>query len=298
LRLVTYTGDEGARVGVRVEGGVAPTAYTDMRALIAEGEPALERVRAEASRAGVVAEPQLLAPIPRPEKIFGSGINYVSHGDEEPDGWLPEVPFFFSKLPSAVVGPGEPIVLPRRGLQVDYEVELAVVIGSRARHVGEERAMEHVFGYTLMNDVSSRAIQFKEEQPGDRQITIGKGLDSFAPLGPEIVLTDEIEDFDALQVKAYVNGELRQDESVSQQRFTIPQVIAWLSSLVTLEPGDVISTGTPGGVGSFRSPPVFLEPGDVVTVAETTIGELTNPVEAGPGYHELPEWPTPWVPGH
>lgn len=295
MRLATIRTEQGPRAVARTEGPWVLTEYSDVRALLA-AEDGLPQARAAAEGGGQeVVDPRFLAPIHRPEKILGSGINYDSHAEEDSGAFMPKVPFFFSKLPSAVVGPGDAIILPRKGLGVDYEVELAVVIGSRARNVTIDEAISCIAGYTLMNDVSSREIQFVEEQPGDRQITLGKSLDSFAPLGPVVVLTDEVPDPTALRVQAVVNGELRQDESIALLRFGPAELVSFASSLVTLEPGDVISTGTPGGCGSFMDPPRYLQPGDVVTVREaTTIGEITNPVVAGEGYDSLPGWRTPW----
>jgi 2,4-diketo-3-deoxy-L-fuconate hydrolase len=253
-----------------------------MLELIRAGRDGLARAAEEAeaaSREGRLVRPErVLAPL-RPGKMFGGGINFAGHLEKNPGAKLPEEPFFFSKLPSSVIGPGEPIVLPFRGLDVDYEVELAVVIGATAKHVPYERALDHVFGYTVHTDVGARAIQFKEAQ-----ITLGKNPDTFAPLGPEIVTADEIPDPAALHIEARVNGEPRQSESCSAMRFDVPTVIEWISSIITLEPGDVITMGTPAGCGTFRNPPLWLQPGDVVTVSEQTIGELTNHVIAGPRY--------------
>ena len=295
MNVFRYRDEDGtSRVGVRRGDSFVDAPFGDLLELIAAGADGIQRL-GEAEEE--IRKPEhMLAPIDRPGKIFGSGINYESHGAEIPDGaWLPAEPFFFSKLPTAVVGPNDPIVLPRSGLQVDWEVELAVIIGKEAQMVTQEEAMNHVFGYTLMNDVSSRAIQFTEEQPGDRQITLGKGIDTFAPLGPEIVLHEDGFDPGRFRVKSYVNGEKFQDESVSKLRFDVPHMISWLSGLVTLEPGDVISTGTPGGCGTFLRPPRFLQPGDSVTISEESIGELTNPVVAGPAYDGEP-WPRQWTP--
>lgn len=282
MRILSYLDGGRPRVGVRVDGGVAPTSYTDLKALVADLEAGRVRIEREAEAAGregrLVRPERVLAPL-RPGKMFGSGINFVSHLDEEPGATLPEEPFFFSKLPSSVVGPDDEIVLPFAGLDVDYEVELAVVIGRTAKSVPYERALEHVYGYTVHDDVGSRRVQFKEAQ-----ITLGKNPDTFAPLGPEIVTADEIPDPTTLHIESRVNGELRQSESCGAMRFDVPTAIEWISSLITLEPGDVITMGTPAGCGTFRDPPIFLEPGDTVTVSERTIGELTNPVVAGPNY--------------
>ncbi len=222
-----------------------------------------------------VDPPRALGPF-RPRQILCSGVNYASHKEENPDAVFPDEPFIFAKLPSALIGPGEPIVIPREGMQADYEVELAVVIGRTARRISESEALDHVFGYTVLNDVSARDIQFK-----DNQITLGKGVDTFCPIGPEIVTADEIGDPSELHVSSYLNGELMQSSPTADMIFSVPQLIAFLSEIVTLEPGDVVSTGTPAGVGAFRKPPVWLKPGDEITVEVDRIGRLTNPVEAG-----------------
>jgi 2-keto-4-pentenoate hydratase/2-oxohepta-3-ene-1,7-dioic acid hydratase in catechol pathway len=219
---------------------------------------------------------RLLAPLPAPSKLLFCGLNYRSHTEENPGAVLPTYPQFFAKLPSAIIGPGEAIVLPAPETQVDYEVELAVVIGRTTRGVTRDRVLDHVFGYTVVNDVSARDVQFR-----DNQITTGKGFDTFCPMGPEIVLRDEIPDPQALHVASYVNGERRQDSSTGDMLFDVPTLIAFVSAHITLYPGDIISTGTPAGVGAFRTPPAYLQPGDVVAVEVGAIGRLTNPVVAG-----------------
>jgi 2-keto-4-pentenoate hydratase/2-oxohepta-3-ene-1,7-dioic acid hydratase in catechol pathway len=284
MRLCTYEAAGKIGVGVEVAGQVYPTDYTDMIALIVDGERGLERAQ-RATDGEPVPIDRLLAPIPRPGKIFGSGINYRAHGDEAPiTADVSEPRWDFIKLSSAVIGPGEPIVIPPHdkiikrpeGFQVDYEVEFVVVIGRRAKNVRRDEAMDYVFGYTLLHDVSARAVQFK-----NHQIDLGKSFDTFAPMGPVIVTKDEIPDLDRAHITLHLNGQPRQDTYLADQIFPPADSIEWLSSIITLEPGDCLSTGTPGGVGTFREPPEFLKPGDVVTLAETTIGELTNPVVAG-----------------
>jgi 2-keto-4-pentenoate hydratase/2-oxohepta-3-ene-1,7-dioic acid hydratase in catechol pathway len=220
-------------------------------------------------------EVRLRAPIPRPGKILCSGINYRGHLEENPGAKLPESPFFFSKLPSAVIGPGDSIVHPKLTHQLDYEVELAVVIGTTLRRAGEAEAMDAVFGYTILHDVSARDVQFK-----DNQITLGKNFDTFAPLGPCIVTADEIPAPGNLRLRSSVNGKVLQDGSTSDWVFPLPRLLAALSAVMTLEPGDVVSTGTPAGVGVFRKPQVFLQPGDVVVLEVEGIGRLENPVVA------------------
>jgi 2-keto-4-pentenoate hydratase/2-oxohepta-3-ene-1,7-dioic acid hydratase in catechol pathway len=220
-------------------------------------------------------EVHLLPPIPRPGKILCSGINYLSHKEENPAATLPAEPFFFSKLPSAVIGPGDPIIHPGfdRTQQVDYEVEFAVVIGQAMQRTPENEVMAHIAGYTILHDVSARDVQFK-----DNQITLGKNFDTFAPMGPCLVTTDELPDPDNKGLRSYLNGQLMQDGTTRDWLFPLPHLLSFLSRVMTLEPGDVISTGTPAGVGVFRKPPVFLKPGDIVTLEIEGIGRLENPV--------------------
>lgn len=276
MRLVTYSADGTARAGVRTDGGIVDSGYGDIVELIRDGEQGLERAARAAESGEPVDAEQILAPVPRPGKVLCSGINYASHKEENPDAVLPEEPFFFSKLPSAVIGPGAPIVIPRESTQTDWEVELALVVGRRAHRVAEADALDHVFGWTILDDVSARDIQFK-----DSQITLGKGVDTFSPLGPEIVTADEIGDWSTLRLSSYVNGEQMQSTAAGEMLFSPARLIAFLTEIVTLDPGDVVTTGTPAGVGCFRDPPVYLKPGDEVTVEVDRIGSLTNPVEAG-----------------
>jgi len=219
---------------------------------------------------------RLLAPVARPGKIFGSGINYRSHQKENPDAVMPVEPGFFAKFPSSVCGPGHPIRLATAESMVDYEVELTVVIGRPGRDISVADALDHVFGYTVVNDVSDRGVQFRPNQ-----MVLGKGFDSFCPMGPALVTADELRDLGARAVQSFVNGELRQNARVSDMLFDIPTLIAHASQNITLEPGDLITTGTPAGCGTFRNPPLWLRPGDVVDVAGEGIGKLSNPVVAG-----------------
>jgi 2-keto-4-pentenoate hydratase/2-oxohepta-3-ene-1,7-dioic acid hydratase in catechol pathway len=221
------------------------------------------------------AEASLLAPVPRPGKIFGSGINYASHKDENPAAVMPSEPGFFAKFPSSVIGPGAPIVLPGPESQVDYEVELSVVIGVPGRDIPAADAIRHVFGYTVVNDVSGRDVQFRPNQ-----MDLGKGFDTFCPMGPWLVTADEIPDPSGVRVRSWVNGELRQDATTRQWIYSVPELIEHASRHLTLEPGDIITTGTPAGCGTFRHPPLWLAPGDEVVVAADGVGELRNPVTA------------------
>ena len=188
---------------------------------------------------------------------------------------IPTSPVLFSKFANAVIGPGEPIVLPPFSTQVDYEAELAVVIGRRAQQVSVEDARSYVLGYTCANDVSARDLQF-----ADGQWFRGKGLDTFCPLGPRLVPADEVPDPQALGIRCIVNDDVLQDSNTNQMIFNVDEIISFVSQGITLEPGDVILTGTPVGVGFARKPPVFLKDGDVVRVEIDGIGVLENPVKA------------------
>ena len=215
------------------------------------------------------------APVPRPGKIVCIGMNYHDHAGEIGLA-VPKAPAIFSKFSSCVVGPGEPVVIPPSSEQVDYEAELAVVIGRRASRVSADRAYDYVLGYTAFNDVTARDFQF-----GDVQWQRGKSCDTFAPMGQTIVTTDEISDPHTLRITMRINGAVMQDSNTSQLIFRVPELIEFITRSTTLEPGDVIATGTPAGVGYGRKPPVFLKPGDVMQVAIERIGDLGNPIEAG-----------------
>ena len=228
MRLVTYRAAGKSGVGVRRDGAIFDAGYADMQALIADGAAGLERAAAAAEASEPVADATLSAPI-RPGKILCSGVNYASHADENPDAKMPEEPFFFSKLPSSVIGPGEPIRIPRETTLTDYEVELSMVIGTRGYRIPEERALEHVFGWTVLHDVSARDVQFK-----DMQITLGKNPDTFAPIGPEIVTTDELGDWSTLRISTTLNGEVMQDAQTSDMLFPPARLLAFLTDLITL----------------------------------------------------------------
>ena len=217
---------------------------------------------------------ELLAPIRRPPKIICVGLNYRDHA-EESNLAIPEVPTLFSKYSTAVIGHGHPIVLPKNSTKPDYEAEFAVVIGKGGRHIPQERWREHVFGYTILNDVSARDFQM-----ATTQWMIGKTFDTFAPMGPAIVTADEIEDPHNLEISLSINDEELQHSNTRNLIFNVPYLIAHLSSVFTLEPGDVISTGTPAGVGFARKPPRWLRAGDTVVTKVEGLGELVNPVVA------------------
>jgi acylpyruvate hydrolase len=225
-----------------------------------------------------VAEIDFLAPIPRPGKLVCVGLNYRSHLAEisEP---APEYPILFHKPASSIVGPKQPIVLPRVSRQVDYEGELAVVIGRGGKYISEAQALDHVAGYTCANDVSAHDIEFRTSQWDS-----GKMLDTFCPLGPVLLTKDEVPNPGTLRLKTELNGKTVQDEVTADMLFSVPFLISYISALATLEPGDVILTGTPAGVGCNRKPQVFLRAGDEVGVRIEGMGTLTNPVVAEEGH--------------
>jgi 2-keto-4-pentenoate hydratase/2-oxohepta-3-ene-1,7-dioic acid hydratase in catechol pathway len=213
-------------------------------------------------------------PATCPAKIMAIGRNYAEHASEGGSD-LPKAPLLFNKLPNALSAHNAPIVLPRISEQVDFEAELAVVIGRQAKQVSEADALDYIFGYSLLNDVSARDLQF-----GDGQWIRGKSLDTFAPLGPFITTRDEIEDVQSLKIEGVLNGQVMQSSNTSKMIFKVAHLISYLSQGITLEPGDVIATGTPDGVGIFRKPPVLLKPGDVFEVKIEKLGTLRNPVVA------------------
>jgi 2-keto-4-pentenoate hydratase/2-oxohepta-3-ene-1,7-dioic acid hydratase in catechol pathway len=258
---------------------------TDTLAVIKRGDAALREIGAlvEAHRTGMSAQGagvtlpfealEFLPPV-YPGKILAIGRNYVDHaieGGEAP----PSAPLIFTKLANSLNAHEAPIVLPKISTQVDYEAELAVVIGRKCSRVREQDALAYVFGYTLINDVSARDLQF-----GDGQWVRGKGLDGFAPLGPFITTKDEIADVHALKIEGRLNGAVMQSSNTGKMIFKVPYLIAYISQAITLEPGDVIATGTPEGVGIFRQPPVLLKAGDVFEVTVEQLGTLRNPVVA------------------
>ena len=213
-------------------------------------------------------------PIERPQKIICVGLNYLDHAAEG-SAEVPDRPLLFAKWPNTLIGAREPIVLPSISAKVDYEGELAAVIGTRAQRVGVDDALDVVAGYLCANDVSARDLQF-----ADRQWVRGKSLDTFCPIGPALVPASEIPDPQALQLRTILNGEVVQEAPTSSMIFSVAQIVAFISEAITLEPGDLILTGTPAGVGIFRDPELLLQPGDEVTVEIEGIGTLTNPVAA------------------
>ena len=286
MRLLTYDREGEPRLGLlageqvidvaEASGGALPG---DMLAFIAAGAPALEGARKLPVAGGrPLAEVRLLAPIPRPARnIVCVGLNYAEHASESRiTSGLPEAPVYFTKPPSTVIGPEAAI--PWHGhvsRRIDWEVELVAVIGRRGIDIPEERALEHVFGYTVGNDVTARDLQARHQQWYK-----GKGLDGFCPLGPWIVTADEIPDPQALRLQLRVNGALKQDARTDDMIFGVAKLISVWSQGMTLEPGDLLMTGTPAGVGFARQPPEYLQPGDVVEAEIDAIGLLRNPVAA------------------
>lgn len=234
--------------------------------------PAREAVESGALPTIELADVRVQAPVPRPGKIICIGLNYLDHVQES-GAEVPKAPLMFSKFGSCAVGSEQPIVLPQDSKEVDFEAELAVVIGRLAKNVSAADAMDHVFGYTNFNDVSARDMQF-----ADGQWQRGKSCDTFAPFGEFVATKDEIADPHNLRIQFRLNGETMQDSSTEQLIFKIPQLIEHISRSVTLEPGDIIATGTPPGVGFARKPPVFLKDGDVCEVEIEGLGVLINPV--------------------
>jgi len=275
--------------GLALLGEQAGALARDMTHLLEQGDEGIQRatvvvqafmkaLQQEPAQAQAVAHPlnevHYLPPVPRPQKILAIGANYRAHC-EEAGVPVPSKPIVFVKVPTALIAHGEDIVYPRITAELDYEGELAVVIGRRARNVREDEAMAYVAGYTVMNDVTARDLQRTEGQ-----WSRAKGCDTFAPCGPWLVTVDEIPDPHALQIETRVNGEVRQQASTGDMVFSIPRLIAHVTEAITLLPGDIISTGTPAGVGVYRQPSGLLQPGDEVAIRIEGIGELVNSVVA------------------
>ena len=282
MRLYTVRDAKGEWIGAEKDGGLvdltAAGAALTMLDLVRAGAKGLQAARIAVESGSVrrsLEGAELAAPI-RPSKILCSGINYRGHALENPNAKMPTEPFFFAKLATSVIGPGEPIVHPKRTQQLDYEVEFAVVVGARLSNAAESDVIPSIFGYTLLNDVSARDVQFK-----DNQITLGKNFDGFAPIGPCIVTADAMPHPDNVPLRTRLNGRTLQDGSTSDWLFPLPRLIGFLSQVMTLEPGDIVSTGTPAGVGLFQKPPVFMKPGDMIEIEAEGIGVLRNPIVGG-----------------
>jgi len=297
MRLVTFDAGNGPRLGALFENQIVDLAQAaetsgvgnlpaDMLSLIQAGEDTWNVARQaitwagknpEALPEGTVFEAdtvRLKAPLPNPPRLFGVGRNYKEHA--EAFGFeVPDEPLLFAKLASAIIGPGEAVVIPHQSETVDYELELAVVLGRGGRHIPEAGAMQHVFGYTIMNDVSNREYQRKWSQ-----WLVGKSFDTFAPMGPAIVTADEVPDPHDLPLTLSIDGEVLQDSNTSDMVFGIPTLIAFASSFFTLEAGDIFMTGSPPGNGATRTPPRWLRPGETMEMRIGDLGMLVSPVEA------------------
>jgi len=283
LRFITFQRRSGyPELGALIDGeviGLRQAGFDDLISVITGGADTMDQVYrwVDNPPGGERLDPSsvtYLPPVVKPPKIICIGLNYRDHAEESKLP-IPEVPTVFAKFATALTGHGHPIVLPKNSTKPDYEAEFAIVIGRGGRHIPEARWREHVFGYTILNDVSARDFQMATSQ-----WMIGKTFDTFAPLGPAVVTADEIEDPHNLRITLELSGETMQDSNTSNLIFKVPQLIAHLSSVFTLQPGDIIATGTPAGVGFARKPPRWLLPGDEVRVRIEGIGELRNPVVA------------------
>jgi acylpyruvate hydrolase len=289
MKLVTFEFHGRARLGALETGPTGEIVVDlnaaderlphDMLAFLAAGQPALALARQAVKDAPATArlpraEVTLKAPIPRPGKIICLGLNYRDHAAESNQP-IPTYPVVFAKFANVVIGPGEAIVLPKISQEVDYEAEFGVVIGQRGRGIAEADALSYVAGYLPFHDVSARDYQMRTSQ-----WVMGKTFDTFGPMGPALVTADEIPDPHNLNIRLLIGDEVLQSSNTRHLIFTVPQILYHLSAVMTLEPGDVIATGTPGGVGAARNPKRFLKPGDVVRVEIERLGTLENPVEA------------------
>jgi 2-keto-4-pentenoate hydratase/2-oxohepta-3-ene-1,7-dioic acid hydratase in catechol pathway len=287
MRLATIPTAQGPRAAVLKGSHLIELHATDaslpksVRELLEGGPEALRRAAQAAEKPGAVrheeSRVQLLAPIPDPRKIICIGLNYRDHAAES-GAPIPPEPILFSKYATALIGHEDKIVLPPVSSEVDYEAELVIVIGKRGRNVAADKAMDHVAGYTIGHDVSARDWQLKKE---GKQWMVGKTFDTFAPAGPYLVTADEVPDPHALPIRLRLNGKTMQDSNTKQMIFGVGALLAYLSQVFTLEPGDLIFTGTPPGVGFARKPPVFLKPGDVVEVEIEGLGVLRNTAVRG-----------------
>lgn len=285
MRWVTVATEQGPRAcgvyqGSYVDVNAAdPSLPSSVKGILAVGIDGQKKAWAAVSRGSVTHDPakaKLLPPIPDAQKVICIGLNYRDHAIES-GAAIPEEPVIFAKFPSSLIADGDAIVVPSVSTQVDYEAELVVVIGKAGRHISREQALDHVGGYMAGHDVSARDWQLNK--PGKQWIA-GKTFDTFAPTGPVLVAPDEVPDPHALRIQLRLNGQTMQDSNTNQLIFRIDELIAYLSQVVTLEPGDLIFTGTPPGVGMARKPPVFLKPGDVAEVEIDGLGLLRNPVVA------------------
>lgn len=282
MRLVSYGPSGHERLGVLVDGG---NAIVDLnRANASIPHTAIDFLNGDhwQKARDIAAQPpsgavrtnsvRLGAPVPRPGQIICVGLNYKDHADEQGHAY-PEAPLLFGKSPMSAVGPNDDIVYPDGVTQLDYEVELGVIIGKKAKSVSAEDALNYVAGYCVFHDVSARCCQF-----GDKQWFRGKSFDTFAPFGPALVTPDEAGDPHALKLSCKVNGEVRQSSNTNNLIHSVNKIIAYITRGITLQPGDVIATGTPAGVGVFLKPPRLLNEGDVVELEVQNLGTLTNKI--------------------
>ena len=269
MRLLTFRSDGGTRAG-RLDGDrVMELADADVGALLARGEAGLAEARSATGTGRPLSGLDLAPVVVDPPKIICVGQNYLAHVTEQ-NAKLPEYPTLFNKYRRTLIGPNDEIVLPRVSDHVDWEVELTIVIGRKARHVSGAAAEEAIFGYTVMNDTSIRDWQFRTTQWMQ-----GKAFESSTPLGPVVVSRDEV-DASNLRLWTELDGQIMQDSNTSDLIFKPADIVSYCSQFITLEPGDVIATGTPSGVGNFRQPPVFVQPGQTVRCGVDGIGELVN----------------------
>ena len=280
MKLASFSTAQGASYGAVTAKGIVDlrrrlgNQYPDLKALIAGNAVAQARKHVSEAPDYQASDVTWLPVIPNPDKIICVGLNYRDHAIESKME-IPKVPTIFNKFSTAVIGPGDPIVLPKNSTQPDYEAEFAFVIGKGGRHIPADRWREHVFGYMNLNDVSARDFQM-----ATTQWLMGKTFDTFAPMGPYLVTADEVADPHALDIRMTIGGEVLQSSNTKHLIFQIPDLIAYLASVFTLEPGDVVSTGTPAGVGFARKPPRFLKAGDECVVEVAGLGQLRNPVVA------------------
>lgn len=285
MKLVTFVHNGNTRIGALITKDgqdrvvdfqqADPSLPTDMLAFLQGGaatHAAAQKAIASATESLPLSTVKILAPIPRPSKIICIGLNYSDHAAETGQP-IPKYPIVFSKYANTVIATGEAIVLPRVTNEVDYEAELGFVIGKTARYVSAADALDYVAGYLPINDVSARDYQTRISQ-----WTMGKTFDTFAPMGPAIVTSDEVGDAGKLKISLTINGEVLQDSNTDKLIFGIPQLVEALSEVMTLEPGDIVSTGTPPGVGMARNPKRYMKPGDVVDITIEKLGTLSNPV--------------------
>ncbi len=285
MRLATFEVEGVARAGIERDGGYVDLASlgfpSSMRDFLALGSEGMSRLRQAAQKPAGQAHParsvRLRPPVPDPRKIICLGLNYKDHAKES-GAAIPAEPILFSKYPTALIADGDPIVLPAVSQEVDFEAELVIVIGAPGHNIPKGHGVRHIAGYTCGHDVSARDWQLKK--PGG-QWMCGKTFDTFGPTGPVLVTTDELTDPHSLPIQLRLNGRTMQDSNTREMIFGVGETVEYISQILTLEPGDLIFTGTPPGVGFARKPPVFLKPGDKCEVEIGGIGVLRNPVVQG-----------------